>query len=411
MNKLYYIAILVVFFSCTKIESDQKNVSIFDSDKDYFDDKVIINLAENFSVTYHNHYKVVRTNARLSSWEGSGEKTKEDIVVLVQKGTPSPSLSGDLKGATIIQIPVELVAVNIQNGEVFLDELGFSDKIVAVGGAISYDDSIRQKVANKELAQIGYSWHRPANLEVLLSEEVDLFLMNLSNLDFAESLDKSRELDIPTASVFEWAEKDYLARAEWIKFYSLFFNAEVQANSIFNQIVEQVEEIRKLTAERKENPTMIWGYYSGKDQWIAHRNSIQAQFMKDIGVQNVLEDFSRPTRNEGEIITSEELLTIASNASHWIIGDIHSEPLPSENFMRNFNSWRSGKLYHNMKRSKPEANAFDWYGRAVVRPDLILADLVKLIYPDIDFEHKLYFMDHFDKKMKLPPETNQRLYN
>ncbi|RNC83223.1 MAG: ABC transporter substrate-binding protein [Balneola sp.] len=404
---------LVFLLSCNRAQSGTEQTLDYDAGRDYFPDKVSLQYAKNFSVSYHKNYKVVRTNAQLSSWEGNGEEAKEDIVVLVQRGTPAPALTGDLKDATIIQIPAKRVAVNIQNGEVFLNELGLSDNIVAVGGAVSYDDSIREKVINQELAQVGYSWHRPANMEVLLEEKVDLFLMNLSNLDFAEVLDRSRQLGIPATPVFEWSEGNYLARAEWIKFYSLFFNAEARADSVFNEIVEQVEEIRALTSTINVNdkPTMIWGYYSGDDRWIVHRNSIEAQFMRDIGVLNILEDFSRPVRNEGESISSEELLTTARNASHWMIGDIHSESLPSENYMKNFNSWSSGRLYHNMKRSKPEANAFDWYGRAIVRPDLILADMTKLIYPEIDLDHKLYFMDHFDKSMKLPPETSQSFYN
>lgn len=413
MVRYFVIIIALICGACNKPPSNEQRATNTYSTEEVFNNKTEVQYASNFSIEYRDQYKIVRTNAQLSSWGGNGEEVKEDVIVLVQKGNPHPSLTGDLENATVIQIPVERVAVSVQNAEVFLDELGLSDKIVAVGGAISYNDFIRNKVINKELAQIGYSWHRPANMEVLLSQQVDLFLMNLSNLDFADGLDKSRELNIPTVPVFEWAEKDYLARAEWIKFYSLFFNAEAKADSVFNEIAEKVKEIRVLTStiDVKEKPTMIWGYYSGDDRWTVHRNSIQAQFMRDIGVLNILEDFSRPIRNEGESITSEELLTVARNASHWMIGDIHSASLPPESFMKNFNSWNSGRLYHNMKRSKPGANAFDWYGRAIVRPDFILADMVKLIYPSIEIDHELFFMDHFDKSMKFPPETNQSFYN
>lgn len=405
-------ALMLIAVACNQaVKQQQESFEGFDEDRDYFESKANIKYAKNFSVTYHNNYKVVRTNANLSSWEGNGNELKEDIMILVQKGTPSPSLTGELAGATIITIPAERVAVNIENGESFISELGLFDKVIAVGGAISYNDTVRQRVLNKELAQIGYSWHQPANLEILLGKKTDLFLMNLSNLDFAETLDKSRELSIPTASVFEWAEKDYLGRAEWIKYYALFFNAEEEANLKFDQVAAQVENFRKVTADLEEKPTMIWGYYAGKDRWIVHRNSVEAQFMRDVGVINVLEDFTRPVRNSGDPISSEELLLKGSQATHWMIGDVHSAALPSDNYMNRFSSWENGKLYHNMKRSKPHANAFDWYGRGAVRPDLILADLVKLIHPDLLVSHELFFMDHFDKSMKLPLEVNEDLYN
>ncbi len=410
--KWIFLLPLLISFSCSTPTGESETTSTdFDPGKDYFTHKAQTQYAENFKVTYHKHYKVVRTNAQLSSWEGNGKEVKEDVMVLVQKGTPTPPLTGELEGATVIPIPAERVALNIENGENFMDELGLFDKVVAVGGAISYDDAIRQRVFDKELAQIGYSWHQPADLELLLDKRTDLFMMNLSNLDFAETLDKSRQLRIPTASVFEWAEKSYLGRAEWIKYYALFFNAEEEANRKFDQVAENVEALKARVSDIGEKPTMIWGYYAGKDRWIVHRNSVEAQFMRDVGVQNILEDFDRPIRNSGDPISSEELLSKANEATHWLIGDVHSAALPSANYMNQFSAWRDGRLYHNMKRSKPQANAFDWYGRAAVRPDLVLADLVKLIYPGESDAHELHFMDHFDKRMKFPLDVNESLYN
>lgn len=411
LKPMAFVVMLLLLACQPKVEETSVNYPTYDEGKDYFKDKVNPQYAKNFTVTYHKHYKVVRTNARLSSWEGNGNELKEDVMVLVQKGTPPPPLEAELSRARVITIPAERVAVNIENGESFLTELGLMDKVVAVGGAISYDDTVRQQVLDGKLAQVGYSWHQPANLELLLERRTDLFLMNLSNLDFAETLDKSRQLNIPTASVFEWAESDYLGRAEWIKFYSLFFNAEAVANEKFDQVAERVESLRSLAANAKDKPSMIWGYYAGKDRWIVHKNSVEAQFMRDAGVENLLQDFSQPARNDGHPITSEELLSEGNRATYWMIGDVHSASLPSEKFMKEFSAWQYGKLFHNMKRSKPEANAFDWYGQGIVRPDLILSDLVKLLFPERLPSHELQFMDHFDKSTKLPLDVNNSLYN
>lgn len=400
------------FISCgISTQEGTDDFEAFDSSKDYFEQKIDIKYARNFNVAYYGNYKVVRTNAKLSSWEGNGNEVREDVMVLVQKGTPAPALTGELSDATVIPIPAERVALNIQNGESFMSELGLFEKVVAVGGAVSYDDSIRNRVLAKDLAQIGYSWHLPANLEVLLETKSDLFLMNLANLDFADVLDKSRSFGVATAPVFEWAEGDYLGRAEWIKFYSLFFNAEAVANQKFAQIEEGVESVKTLTKKLDNKPTMVWGYYAGKDRWVVHTNSIEAQFMRDVGVVNLLEDFTRPVRNGGEPMSSEEFLVRANEAAHWMIGDIHSVALPSENFLERFTSWKNGNLYHNMRRRKPEFNAFDWYGEAVVRPDKILTDLVKLIHPERLPNYEPFFMDHFEKTMTLPLKVKDSFYN
>lgn len=80
-----------------------------------------------------------------------------------------------------------------------------------------------------------------------------------------------------------------------------------------------------------------------------------------------------------------------------MIGDIHASPLPQEELMSSFNAWSSGKLYHNMQRVDPKTNTSDWYATAVVRPDTVLADLIKLVYPDLLPDYQPVFMGMYDK--------------
>ncbi|MEM1324416.1 MAG: ABC transporter substrate-binding protein [Bacteroidota bacterium] len=396
----------VVIFSCTSENKTDESTSTTAStqSEDLFEHKIQPKHAKAFSVTYHNTYKVVRTQSKLSSWSGSGSETKEDVMVLVQKGTSAPELTGDLAKAEVIEIPVERVAVNIENAENYLEELGLDDKLVAIGGLISYEDRRRQQAVDGELLQIGYSWHSPPLFENLLASQPDLFLMNLSNLDFADALDKSRQLNIPTATVFSWSESNYLAQAEWIKYYSLFFNAEEKANTVFSAIEANVEALKSKVAQVSEKPTVIWGYYTGNDKWLVHRNSTECEFMNDAGLNNILYQPDAPLKNAGVPMSFEELLAKAEDVEHWILGDVHSAALPKESLMSSFQAWQTGNLYHNFKRSKPATNAYDWYGSAIVRPDKVLADLIHLVHPEVLPNHELFYMDRLEKDFKFPIE-------
>ncbi|WP_422080604.1 ABC transporter substrate-binding protein [Ulvibacterium sp.] len=405
MYKIVGITVLSVFLlACrNKAKGEQNDAYSVASNKvDLFQYKISPKYATGFSVEYHGNYKVVRTQSKLSSWSGNASESKKDIMVLVQKGTPIPKLTGELERAEVIRIPAERVAVNIENAENFLGELGLTDKMVAIGGLISYNDSIRKSAIEGDLIQVGYSWHQPPMFENLLASKPDLFLMNLSNLDFAESLDKCRQLDIPTGPVFSWSEKSYLAQAEWLKYYALFFNAEEKANAIFNEIEQNVENLKNKVTSLKHKPTAIWGYYTGKDKWLVHRNSTESQFMLDAGLDNIFFQPEAPLKNAGEPMAFEELLSKAKNVEHWIIGDVHSETLPKVGLMNSFISWRLGNLYHNFKRSKPKDNAYDWYGSAIVRPDRVLADLIHLIHPQLLPDHELYYMDRLSKDFQFP---------
>ena len=67
------------------------NTSYNDEGIDYFPDKVDVQYANHFSVSYHGHYKIVRTHADVKAWQSDDPPEYiEDVVVLVQAGTPRP---------------------------------------------------------------------------------------------------------------------------------------------------------------------------------------------------------------------------------------------------------------------------------------------------------------------------------
>ena len=343
MKNIYLLVLsLFLLFSCSpnvpKDGTGEASASTEVEQQLAFTEKAKPKYAKHFSVSYHDNYKLVRTNATFyPNGKEAESKSQDDVLVLVQKGTNPPPLEGELASAQVLYIPAATVAVNVQHSESFLRELGLVDRINAIGGLYSYDNAMRTKALQDEIGQIGYSWHSPPDIEVLLSRQPELFLMTLASMSHTESLEKCRQLDVPTAAVFDWAEQDYLARAEWIKFYSLFFNAEAKANEVFQMIENRVEELKQLAA------------------------------------------------------------STAGGSPLWIIGDIHASPLPKEEIMSSFEAWNKNQLYHNMERVDPKHNTSDWYATAIVRPDSVLADLISLVYPDVLPDHQPQFMGAFDK--------------
>ncbi len=402
---------LMVFFFLLGCKSENKKEQVVSGTRAIPDwntsgHKVVPKYAKKFSVSYHGTYKVVRTNATLfdDRSEDGGSTDIEDVMVLVQKGTEPPELKGELQNATIIHIPVESVAVNVQHSESYLREIGLESHINAIGGLYSYNNDMREKALNGTIGQIGYSWHSPPNFEVLLQRKPEVFLMTLASLGHRESLDKCRQFGIPTVTVFDWAEFDYLARAEWIKFYSLFFNAEKEANKVFEAIESKINGLKDLTRNIKVKESALWGYYSSKQRWIMQINSIPAQYLVDAGLENVLSNNTKANADGFQALTTEELLLKGKEAKHWVIGDIHAAPLPQERIMNHFESWRANKLYHNLKRVKPKENTSDWYAKAIVRPDIVLEDLIRLVYPHLLPEHIPVFMGFYDKVSEGPIE-------
>ncbi len=400
MKSFKTIVLIALVAACTSgIQTEQKG-SALASTEDYFENKIVVELAQHFMVSYHGNYKVVKLTGEFA--RNSDKEVRQDKLVLVQNGTPAPQLVNDLADAHVISIPVESVAVNVQHSESFLRELDLVERLVAVGGVVSYDDRVRQMAIEGKLGQVGYSWHSPPNAEVLLARNPDLFLMTYADLNHTIALDKCRELGIPTAPVFDWAEDNYLARAEWIKFYSLFFNAELKANQVFEEIKSTIADLKNRIREHNISESIMWAFYVDKGRWVVRLTTDEVLFSTEVGMRYPLADKLLPNQLGTQTVSTEELIEKASDIDHWFIGDIHSSKLPPEYIMKSFKSWRTGKLYHNMKRGKPEVNASDWYATGLTRPDYILADMVKLLYPELLPDHQLFFMDVFDKKTEFP---------
>jgi len=373
----------------------------FEPDTDYFRDKAEIQYADHFSVTYHGNYKVVRTQAEVRSWQSDVDpEPHEDVMVLVQRGTPPPPRSGDLENAILVTIPVTTIAANNDGTLAFVRALNRTETVVALGGLSTYNDTLRQRIEAGEVGQIGYNWHSEPDLEVLLDLQPDVTFLTVDAPYNAKALGRSRDLGMIAVPMFDWAERHYLGRAEWIKYLSLFFNAERDASVLFEAVSSRVTELKALAATNPHTPTVLWGYHGGDGRWWMHQNNIEARFLRDANAFNPYEDFNRDSRSEGEPISSEQLLIDGMEADHWIIGDIHAADLPPGSYMSKFAAWKQGTLYHNYKRIKPEHNAYDWFETALVRPDWVLADLIALLHPDVLPDHQTVFFDRYSTSIE-----------
>jgi len=269
---------------------------------------------------------------------------------------------------------------------------------VAVGGRNIFDDSLRIAVESGALGELGYSWHLPPDMEVLLTREPDVTFLAMDSPDNVPSLKRTRDLGLGAVPTFVWAERDPLARAEWVKFFGAFAGLEAEADRIFDGIEARYQALVELASTAPEAPAVMWGYHAGDDRWFMMTNNLEAHLLRDAGARNPLENLDGPVRYDGEEYSSEGLLLAGTGAEHWIIGDIHGGDLPPDSYMTEFKAWREGRLYHNYARSNRDVNAYDWYEGAVARPNLALADLIHLLHPNLLPGHELVYLGHFDQE-------------
>ena len=89
-------------------------------------------------------------------------------------------------------------------------------------------------------------------------------------------------------------------------------------------------------------------------------------------------------------MSTEELIARGKDADCWIMRDSHSAPFKDVATLRRFKAYRDGCLFAADGLTKPAADAYDYYEMAVIRPDLVLGDLVRMLHPSLRDEPFLY---------------------
>ncbi len=383
---VYFLFSVILYFSaCGKGNDSRTQTPDFgNSEFSAFENQVEIKMAKNFSVSYHENYKVVELDFQ------SDEKEMDfsQKLVLVQRGTEPPPKTGELENAWFVTIPVQSVAAN-EDGEITrLKSLNLTDQIVGMGGGGIYDAVLRKKWENGEITSIGYSFHSIPAPELLMSAGAELLVLHTFDNTRLDGMSKLRELGINAVPQFAWAEADFLAKAEWIKFTSLFFNKEKEANELFNHITSTCDSLISLVSAQPKKVTSFLLYHpSNQSDWTAHRNDFYASYLQAVST-NVLKD-NGPTHSVG--ITNEQLLNFAKDADFWIINSRDDIGWPPASYLNNFKSYREGNVYHYQKRTIFENDAYDWYETPEVRPDLVLEDLVSIFYPELLPDHEPMF--------------------
>lgn len=408
--KAFSLVILITFLvGCgTKNTQETTSSASGQSDVDHFPEKAEIGYAENFSVSYHGNYKVVRAKvdfgrAAQDSDSVSWAQAFTDVMVLVQKGTPVPTLTGDLKNAHVIEIPVSTIVGNADDAPTRFIALEVTDKLLGLGHAAVYDLDLRKRFVEGELKEIGASWHTGPNLEMLAALQPELTILTMASLTQADGLQRTRGLKLKAAPDFSWSEVTYLGQLEWIKYDALFLNAEAEANRYFKDIQSRCDSLARLVADVEQKPGTMWGMHSKSGNWTVRSNGGVAELIKIAGGQNPFEDGNAAITDtkanglsEGITISDEIVLQKASEVDFIFSFQSTTGNWPPDQYMSAFPAYSRNQLYHHFKRFR-DYGAHDWYQTAPMRPDLLLSDMIKLFHPEILPNHEFFFMAPIEK--------------
>lgn len=337
--------------------------------------------AKTFKVVERDGYRVVDLKASVVSWGGNAVGQEQfQRLVLVPRDVAVPPLTGDLAGATLIRTPVMRIATNTGYHEAITKVLGINDRLVAVGGVKSWDDDVRARVRRGAIRQIGYGWHSPPDLDALVAAKPDILLMSMGDMKNVGAKPRIEALGVPVVPIFLDNEPDYMGQVDYVRLIGMLTGREREADAHVAMVARNVAALKKAAAAQPTR-SVLSAWFAGGDQWNPVIRNADARMLRDANGRNPFEGPDDPNRDSFNKVSTEELIARGADADCWILRDSHSVPFADRAVLSRFKAYRDGCLFAADGMTKPQADAFDLYETAVIRPDLVLGDIVRMLHP------------------------------
>ena len=364
----------------TSEQSVQAEISWAEGE-DLFPDKIEVKYAQGFSVEYRNNYKILRV---LKPYPGAPEGF---TYILLQRGTPMPLGFND---AIVIEVPVRSFVSMSTSYLGALDMLGAGQFLTGVDtGKYIYNPEIRRRVADYQVLEVS-SEYEP-NIELLLEMAPEVVMTSAMGNKW-DVHPKMLEVNLPVVVNGEWNETSPLGRAEWLKFISLLFNKEQEAARLFAAVEQQYTMLKEAVfAFSEEKPKVFTGAPYG-DSWdVPGGRSYLSALLSDAGCTYIWGD----TVATGSIpISFETVFYKAGEAEFWLNAGWNwremEELISFDDRLTSFTAYEKGNIYGNTKRMN-EDGGNDYWESGVMNPHVLLADLIKILHPEILPDHQLVY--------------------
>ncbi len=286
-----------------------------------------------------------------------------------------------LRGRNIIRVPARRVVCLSTSHLAFLEAIGETDKVTGISGTgYVTSPAVRNRIDAGLTTDVGYGSN--LNYEEILRQEPDLVLVYGVDSEIAGHLDKFRDLSLPAVICGEYLEDTPLGKAEWIRFAASFFGKEETADSVFSTVANNYLELAHRASGVKHLPTVMVGIPYRDSWWVPGGRSYLSCLIADAGGTYAS---GQNRSHESFVISLEEALIRASAAEIWINTGTACEPsdiLAADPRLASFPLFTKGKIYNNNLRTTPAGGNDFWEG-GTVRPDLALADLIRIFHPGL----------------------------
>ena len=306
-------------------------------------------------------------------WQGAADVTH--YLLIDPEGVFDTSASNNVQR---IEGPAQRIVCMSSSYVAMLTAIGKSELTVGVSGidfiSDEYVNANRDKVRD-----VGYD--NNIDYEMLIALAPDIVLLYGVNAASALEL-KLRELGIPFAYIGEYVESSPLGKAEWVVAIAEIAGCRASGEEFFAEIPERYNRLKELAAQSDSRPKIMVNTPYADSWYMPSTQSYMTRLIDDAAGDYL---YDRDTDNTSAVVDNEEAYLMAASADRWInvgqllsLGELRSR-YPK---LASIECVRSGNVFNCTRRLSPRGGN-DFWESGVVRPDVILGDLIKIFHPEL----------------------------
>jgi iron complex transport system substrate-binding protein len=238
-----------------------------------------------------------------------------------------------------------------------------------------------------------------SNIELAMAVDPDVYFTFYSAYPEFNLHPKLWEAGVTAFPMADHMETTPLGRAEWVKLLALLVNKEAQANEWFAGVEAEYEALKASTSNVADRPRVLYGSPDTRDSWqLRGDRNYFATLVRDAGGEYFWERGGASSLERGPY---EEVLHDSASTAVWIsasglFGVDNIEQLIAKDAR---NAWLHPvkmRRVHSLDRGAAGAWTSPWGDQSLDQPHRALADLIRVIHPEIALAHEELFIRHLD---------------
>lgn len=294
---------------------------------------------------------------------------------------------GEMPEGEVIAVPVTNFACRSTTHLAFFNFLGKTNLVKGVCYANYANNPLVKKMVNADEIK-NLTTGEEINLEILASISPQVFTSYpYGNIN----QQRIQSLGITTLPILEYLEDNPLKRAEWVKLFGALLGEEKRAIQGFNTLANDYRDIFNRVQDKvfpNEYPTVFSGSLDAGKWSAPSGKSLIAKFINDAGGKYIFED-NKKNGNielEYEAFYAKVLTTDYWGKVVYQTGEITKESLlGGDHRLDEIQAVKNDQIFYC------NATKTDYFGDAIMQPQVILQDLVNVFHPELKSDSSVYF--------------------